>query len=136
MQIETGQLGNPPAKRLMEELKPKFWFSAHHHIKFAALFSHQDNLEPPNKKQKAEEGIKETGEESKSNSDPMFTRFLALDKCIPNRRFLQVELIQISVDSTSMHVSLYVSQMSLCTENKIQPQSSKISYPHSLDWSI
>ena len=63
--------------QLMEELKPKLWFSAHHHIKYAALVQHQLTQNPAKRQR--------TG----SEEDPMFTKFLALDKCLPRRRFLQ-----------------------------------------------
>jgi len=63
-EIEQDKLGSPPARDIMDTLKPKYWFSAHLHCKFAALVSYE-------------------GSESK-------TKFLALDKCLPRRQFLQV----------------------------------------------
>ncbi len=62
-EIERDQLGSRPAQELLEALKPSYWFSAHLHVKFPALVEHPDGME---------------------------TRFLALDKCLPRRRFLQV----------------------------------------------
>ncbi len=61
--IERDQLGSRPAQELMEVIKPKYWFSAHLHCKFAAIVEHADGSE---------------------------TKFLALDKCLPRRRFLQI----------------------------------------------
>ncbi|XP_026762664.2 uncharacterized protein LOC113521342 [Galleria mellonella] len=61
--IETNHLGSVPAEKLLHELKPDYWFAAHLHCQFAALVKHEDNTE---------------------------TKFLALDKCLPKRRHLQI----------------------------------------------
>ncbi|XP_018334426.1 lariat debranching enzyme [Agrilus planipennis] len=61
--IESGKLGNKPCEELLKDLKPTYWFSAHLHCKFAALISHKDKK---------------------------VTKFLALDKCLPKRKFLQI----------------------------------------------
>lgn len=47
----------------MHTLKPDYWFAAHLHCKFAALVKHEEDKE---------------------------TKFLALDKCLPKRRHLQI----------------------------------------------
>jgi len=57
--IEKNDLGSPPAMEILQYLKPKYWFSGHLHVKFAAIYEE-------------------------------VTKFLALDKCLPQRRFLQV----------------------------------------------
>ena len=64
--ISQDRLGSPPARDIMDSLKPRFWFSAHLHCKFAAIIPHG-------------------GEGS-----DITTKFLALDKCLPRRQFLQV----------------------------------------------
>lgn len=69
--IESGELGSPPCKDLLNNLRPTYWFSAHLHCKFAALVQH-------------------------SNTE--HTKFLALDKCLPQRRFLQI--IDIPTDNS------------------------------------
>lgn len=61
--IESGQLGSKPCADLLSHLQPDYWFAAHLHCKFAALVEH-------------------TTDKS--------TQFLALDKCLPKRRFLQI----------------------------------------------
>ncbi|XP_073947107.1 uncharacterized protein [Choristoneura fumiferana] len=60
--IESNQLGSPPAMKLLKELKPEYWFAAHLHCQFSALVKHDDSE----------------------------TKFLALDKCLPKRRHLQI----------------------------------------------
>ena len=73
LQIDDGSLGSPPAMRLLQHLKPAHWFSAHLHTKFAALYEHPpiESADP-------------------SAQQPQVTKFLALDKCLPRRSFLQV----------------------------------------------
>ncbi|CAB3251738.1 unnamed protein product [Arctia plantaginis] len=61
--IESNQLGSIPAETLLHTLKPDYWFAAHLHCQFAALVKHETNTE---------------------------TKFLALDKCLPKRRHLQI----------------------------------------------
>ncbi|KAJ0090101.1 hypothetical protein Patl1_12620 [Pistacia atlantica] len=63
-EIQDGSLGSEAASQLLEKLKPSYWFSAHLHCKFAAAVQHGEG-------------------------GPV-TKFLALDKCLPGRRFLQV----------------------------------------------
>lgn len=70
-EIRDDCLGSPPCFEVLKQLKPKYWFSGHLHCKFSAIVPH------------------ENGE----------TKFLALDKCLPNRRFLQ--LIDVETDENA-----------------------------------
>ncbi|KAB2072177.1 hypothetical protein ES319_A08G273600v1 [Gossypium barbadense] len=64
IQIQRGTLGSKPAAQLLEKLKPSYWFSAHLHCKFTALVEHEEGGQ--------------------------VTKFLALDKCLPGLKFLQI----------------------------------------------
>lgn len=66
-EMANNSLGSKPAEELLMKLKPSYWFAAHLHCKFAALVPHDEDKQLPK-----------------------FTRFLALDKCLPRRKFLQV----------------------------------------------
>ncbi|KAF7991999.1 hypothetical protein HCN44_010819 [Aphidius gifuensis] len=63
--IQANKLGSIPSMELLNIHYPKYWFSAHLHCKFAAIV--------PN-----------------TNNKQQVTKFLGLDKCDPNRKFLQI----------------------------------------------
>jgi len=63
-EVNKRTLGSEPAAKLLNTLKPPYWFSAHLHCRFPAIIQHGE--------------------------DGPTTKFLALDKCIPGRNFLQV----------------------------------------------
>lgn len=67
-EIRDRSLGSKAAADLLEKLKPPYWFSAHLHCKFSALVQHGE--------------------------DGPITKFVALDKCLPGRKFLQVVEIE------------------------------------------
>ncbi|XP_042508979.1 lariat debranching enzyme isoform X3 [Macadamia integrifolia] len=67
-EIQERTLGSKAAAELLDKLKPPYWFSAHLHCKFAALVQHGEG--------------------------GAVTKFLALDKCLPGRKFLQIVEIE------------------------------------------
>lgn len=65
-EIARNTLGSQAGEMLLHELKPKHWFSAHLHCRFSATIRH---------------------------SEHQITQFLALDKCLPRRKYLEVRFI-------------------------------------------
>lgn len=73
-EIEDNTLGSPALYEVLLYMQPEYWFSGHLHCKFAAVVPHKDKTQ---------------------------TKFLALDKCLPKRRFLQFLDIDVSDRETS-----------------------------------
>ncbi|XP_072972739.1 lariat debranching enzyme [Typha angustifolia] len=63
-EVQKRTLGSKPAAQLLNKLRPNYWFSAHLHCKFPAIIQHGE--------------------------DGPVTKFLALDKCLRGRKFLQI----------------------------------------------
>jgi len=70
-EIANNTLGSQACEMLLQDIKPKYWFSAHLHVRFAVTLRHNENEA---------------------------TEFLALDKCLPRRKYL--ELVEIPHDSS------------------------------------
>lgn len=105
MQIDDSSLGSPPAEDLLKTLQPSYWFSAHLHVKFAALYRHDTAptaaTAAPGASDQAladgpaghANGAAESagrGQHANGGDGDRTTAFLALDKCLPGRSFLQV----------------------------------------------
>ncbi|KAH8365771.1 hypothetical protein KR093_004245, partial [Drosophila rubida] len=115
--IEKGQLGSRPLEELLKSIQPTYWFAAHLHCKFAALVQHTQNVNKSLSEDSENSGSDtELEEEYKTDSKPntslstavpvAVTKFLALDKCLPKRRFLQVLDLPTSNTSTETRVTL------------------------------
>ncbi|KAH8380598.1 hypothetical protein KR009_011616 [Drosophila setifemur] len=95
--MEKGQLGSRPLEELLKTVQPAYWFAAHLHCKFAALVPHNPSQKRPtdgsssssSSEDEDEEDVKEKASPAKS-VPVRVTKFLALDKCLPRRGFLQV----------------------------------------------
>ncbi|XP_067636953.1 lariat debranching enzyme [Eurosta solidaginis] len=91
-EMDKGELGNRPCEDLLKLLKPKYWFAAHLHCKFAAIVPHDEANDSS-----GEGGVEDDASSNGGNNDTRdkqkgeaVTKFLALDKCLPKRRFLQL----------------------------------------------
>ncbi|KAH3663551.1 hypothetical protein OGAPHI_004952 [Ogataea philodendri] len=85
--IERRCLGSPPLMGLLRHLRPRYWFSAHLHTKFEANVPWKSAR--PEEKLNVQE-IDLDLELTPSSTDSLPTRFLALDKCLPRRKYLEI----------------------------------------------
>lgn len=90
-EVAANKLGSRPTQDLLEKLKPLYWFSAHLHVKFAAVVPH---------------------EQCEDGGQRRVTKFLALDKCLPRREFLQI--LDIGPDLTTPFPELHYDPEWLC----------------------
>ena len=102
-EIASGAFGSEPGERLLAQLKPRYWFSAHMHCRFAAIVHHQDGKQ---------------------------TRFLALDKVLPDRDFLQVLDIPVTQHSDNPLPGLTYDLEWLALLRRTNPLVSLTRYAH------
>jgi lariat debranching enzyme len=91
-EIKNDTFGNPPATILMNILKPTYWFAAHMHVRFEATVQHCVPIFNPDQIE-----IEDSSDEEQSLPPVrknLSTFFLSLDKCLPNRHYLEYFEIQ------------------------------------------
>lgn len=103
--IETGELGSPFAFELLKSLRPQHWFSSHLHVRFTAEVDHDIKVN----KNEIELDLDELGNNNETSNSSFWkpfgkplaskTLFLALDKCLPKRQF--IEHIQVETEAPS-----------------------------------
>jgi len=118
-EVERDDLGSPANRELMKRLKPTFWFAAHMHCKFAAIMKHTSEGNAPASSVAAKDpdeidlddeqsdyGVDQKqgsttspaakrskpsdDEDDEERTPPPQTKFLALDKIVKGRDFMQV----------------------------------------------
>jgi lariat debranching enzyme len=120
--VQSGSLGSPPLMGLLRTLRPQWWFSAHLHVRYEATVPHvqAQSTGPPPKIDNPDEIVIDDEEEEfdepkeKGNPDEIVldeeesevappppanppapeTHFLALDKCLPKRKFVEVRFLE------------------------------------------
>ncbi|KAF4143849.1 Lariat debranching enzyme C-terminal domain-containing protein [Phytophthora infestans] len=93
-EVRTNTLGSPAGEFLMYQLRPQYWFAAHLHVKFAAIVVHPDQTTDAtiNEAVETEKTQTNSGQAAAAKPSPKqaTTKFLALDKCLPRRDFMQI----------------------------------------------
>lgn len=105
--IQTERLGCKPLNEVLSTLRPKYWFAAHLHVKYATIVRHNSDTfqKDPDEINLLEDNSddEETKKRHKTSSSNDTTRFLCLDKIIPGRDFFQV----ISIPEEAKDAKLY-----------------------------
>ena len=86
-EASRGELGSPPLQRLLEALRPRLWFAAHLHVKFPAIVRHGECGAAG---AGAGLGPGSAATNNRTTTTATTTHFLAHDKCLPGRDFLQI----------------------------------------------
>lgn len=141
--IEQRDLGSPINSELLQKIQPSWWLSAHLHVKFRALISHKTDFNTPSEGFKNADEIELDLDLDSDNDEVMSkvteevksireTSFLALDKCMPKRQWLEV----IEVEADTQHPSYttgkaywdseFIKNLQFLEEHKELPFSKKI----------
>lgn len=98
---KADKLGSEPAEQVLNQLRPRFWFSGHMHVKFRATVEHDDerkvdffqSLSVPREIQKQLPKAVRTWKKHRNRPPGITnttTHFLALDKPSPDGDFLEL----------------------------------------------
>lgn len=112
-------LGSEPAERVLNHLRPRFWFSGHMHVGFRATVHHDDgagsdffqNLSVPEQLQKQLPKPVRTWKKARSRPPGITnksTHFLALDKPGPDSEFLELLEVESCWDVNDPSVAPYL----------------------------
>ncbi|QPG77015.1 hypothetical protein FOA43_004410 [Brettanomyces nanus] len=96
--IEKGELGSPMNRELLEHLRPKYWMAAHLHVGYKVTvdwnkkrqITKVDNKDEIDLDLDLSEEDQDAEKESKPIASVHDTTFLALDKCLPRRHYLEI----------------------------------------------
>ncbi|KAL2285406.1 hypothetical protein FJTKL_08319 [Diaporthe vaccinii] len=116
---KTDNLGSEPAERVLNHLRPRFWFSGHMHVKFRATVEHNDeatvdffqNLDVPRELQKQLPRPVRTWKKPRNRPPGITnttTHFLALNKPSPDGDFLELLEIDSCWDVNDPSVAPYL----------------------------
>lgn len=116
-EISTTTLGSPPLQTLLYELRPRFWFSAHLHVRFAARVMHGQissapgQVHAPNPEALDLDDLDDESETEAANKiPPSTTEFLALSKCTSRGDYMHVRMMAADVVLSSRRTGSSTSQ--------------------------
>ena len=91
-EIQTSTLGSPPLQALLHDLQPRYWFSAHLHVRFTATVVHGAAPLKTSIAESNPESIPLGDEEEEPRIPTQTTNFLALGKCASRNEYLHVRI--------------------------------------------
>ena len=91
-EIQTSTLGSPPLQALLHDLKPRYWFSAHLHVRFSATVVHGAAPLKTSHPETNPESIPLGDDDEEPGIPTQTTTFLALSKCASRNEYLHVRI--------------------------------------------
>lgn len=140
-EIQSNSLGSPAGEFLLFQLKPQHWFAAHLHVKFAALVRHAPVAPMAVKEAKPVSG--EVSSAAEGNVDQLeasqpaeqeVTKFLALDKCLPRREFLQVVEIPVASSESAATTADNTNSEELAAGGIPEPTREPLKILYDFEW--
>ncbi len=124
---------------LLRHLKPTYWFSAHLHVKYPALYQHGGGQRSTGE---GHGGGQRSTEEGQSTSiegqGSGFTKFLSLNKCLPRRSYLQIVEVATDTDQKPYKLTYDPEWLTILrtTEALMRYDRSRWNKPSTGDWYI
>ncbi|OMH78663.1 Lariat debranching enzyme [Zancudomyces culisetae] len=89
--IKKGELGSPVSNDILERLRPAWWFSSHLHVRHRVNVNWSGSSVEKNKDEiNVSDSENENADKPYQMPQRKKTRFLALDKCLPGRKYLEI----------------------------------------------